>query len=238
MFRSGRWSLTTPRPPISSESRLPLLEYEYVDQDKARQDLNDDAITEDVEIYRQIYIQTISDSIERVRIVPPPGDEANMTPMPRKGILKPPKEKFPEEPAPIREGVAPLKYAKLDGIPADARWTKISRNIVSPEALKLGMERFEAREDFVIVLRVLSRDEIQGYADVTQRIRGLFDVFKAPCSTLTPYAAGREEANDNSDTALKDTFSEPEVGGFGGAGDGNDEEGAGPGASRHTDEYE
>jgi hypothetical protein len=45
---------------------------------------------------------------------------------------------------------------------------------VNPEALEAGKERFEAREDFVIVLRVLSRDEVQGYAEVTQRIRGLF----------------------------------------------------------------
>jgi negative regulator of replication initiation len=45
---------------------------------------------------------------------------------------------------------------------------------VNPEALEAGKERYEAREDFVIVLRVLSRDEIQGYAEVTERIRGWF----------------------------------------------------------------
>jgi len=43
---------------------------------------------------------------------------------------------------------------------------------VDPEALELGKERYEAREDFVIVLRVLSRDEVQGYAEVTQKLRG------------------------------------------------------------------
>jgi hypothetical protein len=91
-----------------------------------------------------------------------------------KGILRVPREKFPEDPTPIREGVAPLKDAKKDGIPPDARWTKISRKLVNPAALEAGKERFEAREDFVIVLRVLSRDEVQGYAEVTQRIRGLY----------------------------------------------------------------
>jgi hypothetical protein len=99
--------------------------------------------------------------------VPPPEYK------PPKGILRPPREKFPEEPQPIREGVAPLKEAMKDGIPPNARWTKISRKLVNPEALDAGKERFEARDDFVIVLRVLSKDEVQGYAEVTQRIRGL-----------------------------------------------------------------
>ncbi|KAH8589740.1 hypothetical protein B0O99DRAFT_332847 [Bisporella sp. PMI_857] len=104
-----------------------------------------------------------------VRIVTPPPATAEKAPV--KGILRQPREKFPEDPAPIREGVAPLKDAKKDGVPPDARWTKISRKLVNPEALEAGKERYEAREDFVIVLRVLSRDEIQGYAEVTERIR-------------------------------------------------------------------
>lgn len=103
-------------------------------------------------------------------IVPPPENEPLRKP---KGILRPPREKFPEPPEPIREGVAPLKDAKNDGIPPDARWTKISRKLVNPEALELGKERFEAREDFVIVWRVLSREEVQAYAEATQQIRGL-----------------------------------------------------------------
>jgi hypothetical protein len=43
--------------------------------------------------------------------VPPPENK------PPKGILRPPREKFPEEPEPIREGVAPFKMAEKDGIP-------------------------------------------------------------------------------------------------------------------------
>ncbi|PBP18946.1 hypothetical protein BUE80_DR010208, partial [Diplocarpon rosae] len=105
----------------------------------------------------------------QMRVVSPPREKAEDKPV--KGILRQPKDKFPEDPAPVREGVAPLKDAKKDGIPPDARWTKISRKLVNPEALEAGKERFEAREDFVIVLRVLSRDEVQGYAEVTQRIR-------------------------------------------------------------------
>ena len=57
-------------------------------------------------------------------------------------------------------------------MPPDARWTKISRKLVNPEALEKGRERYEAREEFVIVLRVLSREEVQAYATETQNIRG------------------------------------------------------------------
>ncbi|CZT40453.1 uncharacterized protein RSE6_00212 [Rhynchosporium secalis] len=105
----------------------------------------------------------------QLRVVSPPREKVDDKPV--KGILRQPKEKFPEDPAPIREGVAPLKDAKKDGIPPDARWTKISRKLVNPAALEAGKERFEAREDFVIVLRVLSKEEVQGYADVTQHLR-------------------------------------------------------------------
>lgn len=91
---------------------------------------------------------------------------------PPKGILKPPRDKFPEEPNPVREGVAPLKDANKKGIPPGARWTKIDRRIVNPAALEAGNERFEERADCVIVLRVLSKEEIQAYAVKTQEIRG------------------------------------------------------------------
>ncbi|KAL5359393.1 hypothetical protein BJX96DRAFT_148317 [Aspergillus floccosus] len=90
---------------------------------------------------------------------------------PPKGILKPPRDKFPEEPNPIREGVAPLKDAHKKGIPPGARWTKIDRRLVNPAALEAGKERFEERPDCVIVLRVLSKEEIQAYALKTQEIR-------------------------------------------------------------------
>jgi hypothetical protein len=106
----------------------------------------------------------------RLRVVSPPRHVDENKPV--KSILRHPRETFPYDPTPTSEGVAPLKDKKKDGIPPDARWTKISRKLVNPEALEAGKERFEAREDFVIVLRVLSSDEVQGYAEVTQRIRG------------------------------------------------------------------
>ena len=92
-----------------------------------------------------------------------------------KGILRPPREKFPEDPAPVREGVAPLKDAGKKGIPPNARWTKIDRRLVNPEALDQGNERYEERIDYVIVLRVLTKAEIDAYAQRTQEIRGMRD---------------------------------------------------------------
>lgn len=103
---------------------------------------------------------------------------------PPKGILKPPREAFPEEPNPVREGVAPLKDAHKQGIPPGARWTKIDRRLVNPEALEAGNERFEERSDYVIVLRVLSKEEIQQYAVKTQEIRGKSCCFVYPGTTF------------------------------------------------------
>ena len=65
-----------------------------------------------------------------------------------------------------------MKDITKDGIPATARWTRISRALVNPEALERAHERFEEREDYVIVLRVLSRDEIIKFAEKTKEIRG------------------------------------------------------------------
>lgn len=106
----------------------------------------------------------------RVQLVEPVEKREEFKP---KGILKPPREvPFPEDPHPEREGVAPLKDAKKDGIPANARWTKISRALVNPEALEKEHERFEERDDYVIVLRVVTREEIMKFAERTKEIRG------------------------------------------------------------------
>lgn len=107
---------------------------------------------------------------KQVRVVSPPRDKADSKPV--KGILKQPTSKFPEDANPIREGVAPHKDDKTKkDVPAGARWTKINRRMVNPEALTIGKERFEVRDDFVIVLRVLSKEEIQAYATATAQLR-------------------------------------------------------------------
>lgn len=108
---------------------------------------------------------------KQVRVVSPPRDKDDKRPI--KGILKQPKPQFPEEPNPVREGVAPHKDDKTKGsVPPGARWTKISRKLVNPDALTIGKERFEVRDDFVIVLRVLSKEEIEAYTAATAQLRG------------------------------------------------------------------
>ncbi|RMD43439.1 hypothetical protein DV735_g1683, partial [Chaetothyriales sp. CBS 134920] len=109
------------------------------------------------------------DRPRRVQLVEPLKEKEEFKP---KGILKAPRTvPFPEDPNPTREGVAPLKDAGKEGVPPNARWTKISRVLVNPEALEKAQERFEEREDYVIVLRVLRKDEIQKLAEKTQEIR-------------------------------------------------------------------
>jgi len=107
----------------------------------------------------------------RLQLVEPPKEkDPELKP---KGILKPARQvPFPEDPNPTREGVAPLKDAGKKGIPPGARWTKINRMLVNPAALEAAHERYEERDDYVIVLRVLSREEIQKHADKTKEIRG------------------------------------------------------------------
>lgn len=108
---------------------------------------------------------------KQVRVVSPPRDKDDKKPI--KGILKQPKSQFPEEPNPVREGVAPHKDDKTKGnVPPGARWTKISRKLVNPDALTIGKERFEVRDNFVIVLRVLNKEEIEAYTAATAQLRG------------------------------------------------------------------
>lgn len=75
------------------------------------------------------------------------------------------------DPTTDRETTASFQGAQKDGIPADARWTKISRELVNPEALDAGKENYVVEDDFVLVLRVLTREQIQSYAEVTHTIR-------------------------------------------------------------------
>ena len=63
-----------------------------------------------------------------------------------------------------------------------ANWTKISCEIVNPEVLVIGKERFEVQDDFVIVLRALSKEEIQAYASATVILRGIYFFSICCCS--------------------------------------------------------
>jgi hypothetical protein len=59
--------------------------------------------------------------------------------------------------------------------------------------LEAGNERFEERSDYVIVLRVLSKEEIQAYAVKTQEIRGKLQQPKSPLLRLTTASDARHQ---------------------------------------------
>lgn len=138
------------RSPDNSDKSLPATK-----EDGSKRSVNDDKSAER--------------SRKPVAVEPPIVKEPEAPP---KSILKTPREKFPEDETHMREGVAPLKDAQKNGIPPGARWTKIDRRLVNPAALEAGHERFEERAEYVIVLRVLTKEEIQAYAVKTQEIRG------------------------------------------------------------------
>jgi len=120
-----------------------------------------------------IYTDPHSDASQAVPPDPDRGNNKVRILEPTKSILRKPRERFPEPPVTEREGVAPLdkEKVKVTGAPPDARWTKVSRDVVNPEALDRAGERYEERADCVIVLRVLSKEEIQKLATLTKRIR-------------------------------------------------------------------
>jgi hypothetical protein len=147
---------------------------------------------------------TVDQGARRVTIVEPCKDDLPPPAgIPVKGILRRPTKVFPEHPNPIREGVAPLKERLenrgVNDIPTDAKWTKIDRELVNPQALEEKGERFEERLDCVIVLRVLTRDEIGSFARRTEEIRGMFYPSKESGFRLIYMAEEREEQyrNDN-----------------------------------------
>lgn len=111
------------------------------------------------------------DRVQRqVRVVTPSNEDKPPPPAP-KSILRKPREKFPEHPTTVREGVAPHKDQKKKDVPPNARWTKIDRRFVNPEALEADGIRFNEFVDHVIVLKVMDIEEIEKYTQKTAEIR-------------------------------------------------------------------
>lgn len=65
---------------------------------------------------------------------------------------------------------------------------------MNPEALEIGKEVYEAKDDFVVVMRVLSREEVQNYAEITNKIRSLSHPHMVNFLYLIKLAAAREES--------------------------------------------
>ncbi|KKY28412.1 hypothetical protein UCRPC4_g00579 [Phaeomoniella chlamydospora] len=63
------------------------------------------------------------------------------------------------------------KLGRKKGIPLGACWTKLDRRHVSPEVLEAAGESFNERGGHVIVLRVLTREEVEDLVERTRTIR-------------------------------------------------------------------
>jgi len=60
---------------------------------------------------------------------------------------------------------------KSVGAPLATQWTRLDRRHVDVKVLDEAQERYEERDAHIIVLRMLSKDEIQALADRTQELR-------------------------------------------------------------------
>ena len=132
--------------------------------------------THDDDSYTESSFSSSSDSEDdrtkrQPRVVSPPNEEKPVPPPPPKGILRKPREKFPEHPDTVREGVAPHKEMPKKDVPPNARWTKINRKLVNPEALDQDGIRFNEYVDHVIVLKAMDLEEIEKYTRKTAEIR-------------------------------------------------------------------
>ncbi|MCJ1387908.1 hypothetical protein MMC18_000751 [Xylographa bjoerkii] len=85
-----------------------------------------------------------------------------------KSALKAPGEIFPEHRNAIHDRVSSLKYSPT---PKNARWTKIDRELVNPEALDSGSEKYDVHDDHVVVQGVLTKEGVEVYAQSTRTIR-------------------------------------------------------------------
>ncbi|KAF7904729.1 hypothetical protein EAF00_002063 [Botryotinia globosa] len=77
-------------------------------------------------------------------------------------------------PMPIPTSILKSKIAPDSSgheIPPDAKWTKVKRSLISPEVLMKDGRRFEARPEFVAILGILTKEEIQQYAERSHVLR-------------------------------------------------------------------
>jgi hypothetical protein len=100
--------------------------------------------------------------------------------------------------------------SKGQTIPLDATWTKIDRKLVSPEVLERAGVRYEARPNFVAVLGILSREQIEDYA------RKSFEVRNARSSPAARVVDAERRARQET---YGDHYRKRGGGGVGGSGD-------------------
>ncbi|RFN43404.1 hypothetical protein FIE12Z_12356 [Fusarium flagelliforme] len=101
-----------------------------------------------------------------------------------------PRESINKDQATVSKGVLPPEGKEEWEVPSGAGWTKISRQVVTSEALEIGMESFEIRGDFLIVGRVLSHGEIKLYTSLTRVLRETSSLGGNDATSNIPHGGG------------------------------------------------
>lgn len=75
---------------------------------------------------------------------------------------------------PERVGLRKTDHMRDEALPPEAKWTKISRKLVSPEALvPFPREQFAVLDDCIIFYHAVTRAEIMGHVAATHVLRGM-----------------------------------------------------------------
>ncbi|KAI9734414.1 MAG: hypothetical protein M1818_006802 [Claussenomyces sp. TS43310] len=88
-------------------------------------------------------------------------------------------------------------------IPPDAKWTQVRRSLISPEVLAQDGRRYEARSDFVAILGVLSRKDIEAYVARTAALR------EARARQMRRSQRRRDSSSSSSSTSSEDGHLRP-----------------------------
>ncbi|RGP61762.1 hypothetical protein FSPOR_9759 [Fusarium sporotrichioides] len=84
-------------------------------------------------------------------------------------------------------------------IPPDAQWTRIRRERVSPEVLERAGVRYEARPDYVAVLGILTREQIEEYARQSAACRAARLARGPPARRHDHYSERRDSKSSRDD---------------------------------------
>ncbi|KAF4971808.1 hypothetical protein FSARC_1501, partial [Fusarium sarcochroum] len=84
-------------------------------------------------------------------------------------------------------------------IPSDAQWTRIKRELVSPEVLERAGVRYEARPDYVAILGRLSREQVTEFARESAACRAARSRRGPPPRKYDRYAERRDSKSSRDD---------------------------------------
>ncbi|CAH0004066.1 unnamed protein product [Clonostachys byssicola] len=100
--------------------------------------------------------------------------------------------------------LAPDRYGRQ--IPPDAEWTKINRDLVSPQVLEKARVRYEARPKYVAILGHLTKEQIADFVRQTTDARRARDIRQ---TQRADSRSSRDDDDDESDDS--DKFSDSDT---------------------------